>query len=103
MIVNDINSKKINFLNKDNMLELFSEYLAIAIHNHSILLNSESIDKVLNLLNLCYNNDNELWVKNKKIVTSHYFRYFLNLSETELFALKNSKNNKIKRKEKKYD
>lgn len=100
-IVKDINSKNIRFLSKENMLEIFSDYLAITIHNHSILSNSENIDKVLNLLNICYNDSDELWAKNKRIITSHYSKYFLNLSETELLALKNSKKNRVKKKEKK--
>lgn len=100
IIVNDINSKKIDFLNKENMVEIFEHFLDKASHNHSVILNSHNIDKVLKLLEISYNYNNDQWIKSKKIINSHYLKYFSNLSEAELFALQNSK---IRRKEKKYD
>lgn len=103
IIVNDINSKNIDFLNKENMVEIFEHYLDKASHNHSVILNSQNIDKVLKLLELCYNHNNAQWGQNKKIIKSHYLKYFSNLSEAELFALQNLKSSIIKRKEKKYD
>lgn len=102
-IVNDINLKNINFLNKENMIEIFDSYLDKASYNYFLILNSHNINQVLKLLDLCYNEYDNQWIQNKKIIKSHYLKYFLNLSETELFALQDSKKNLIKRKEKKYD
>lgn len=99
-IVNDINLKKIEYLNKKNMIDIFEKYLDKATHNHMVLLNSSNLDIVLNLLDLCYN-ESESLLENKMIIKSHYLNYFLNLSEIELFALQNSK--EIKRKVKKND
>lgn len=103
MIVNDINSKNISFLNNENMEQIFENYLEKAIHNHSVITNSKSIDKVLLLLNLCYNEDDDMWMQNKKIIKSHYMKYFSNLSETELFAIRDTKKKIKKRKERKDD
>ena len=100
MIVNDINSKNIDFLCKQNMVEIFEYYLNRASHNHSVMLKSQSIDMVLNLLDSCYNHNSDQWIQNIKIIKSHYFNYFLNLSEAELFALQSSKKNIIERKKK---
>lgn len=83
------------------MNDIFKHYLEKAIHNHSIILNSQNIDKVLKLLDLCYNKDNDMWIQNKRIIKSHCLNYFSNLSEAELFALQNSKKNMTKRKERK--
>lgn len=99
-IVKDINSKNIEYLNKRNMLEIFERNLDKAAHNHLVISNSNNIDVVLNLLDLCYN-ENESLLENKMIIKSHYFNYFVNLSEVELVAIQNAQ--KVKRKGKKHD
>ena len=93
-IVEDINSKNIPFLNKSNMNVIFKKYLEIAEHEYSVLLNSNYINEVLKLLELCYNENNDLWKKSKKIIKSQYFKYFTNLSDVELLALHKSKKTK---------
>lgn len=100
-LVEDINSKNISFLNKDNMGEVFRKFLEIAEHDYSVILNGDNINKILRLVELCYNESNDLWKKNKKIMKSEYFKYFTNLSDVELLALQKSEKNKVKRKEKK--
>lgn len=100
-VVEEINSKNIQFLNKENMEEIFEEYLRKAEYEYSILLNRNNIDSVLKLVELCYNENDELWKKSKKIVKSHLGKYFTNLSEVELLALHKSKGTKVLRKEKK--
>lgn len=102
-IVEDINSKKIPFLYKENMEEIFEEYLKRAEYEYSILLNRDNIDIVLKLVELCYNEDNDLWKKSKKITKSHCVKYFSNLSDVELLSLHKSKETKVLRKEKKHD
>ena len=89
-LVNDINEKKIPFLYHNNMKNIFDSYLRRTIKNQSIVLNSENIDVVLKLVTLCHNG-NENWVKNKRIINSHFSKYFSNLSEVELLALKKLK------------
>lgn len=103
MIVNDINSKKIKFLYKENMVEIFEGYLDNEIHNRFVLLNSQNIDKVLKLLDLCYNESDDLWKQNKKILQSHHVKYFSNLSDAELLSIRDSKKEIQKRKIKRYD
>lgn len=100
-IVNDINSKKVNSLYKQNMVEIFKCCLDRANHSHNVVLNSQSIDNVLNLLDLCYDHNSNQWIQDIKIIKSHYLNYFLNLSEAELFALQCSKKNTIEKKKKK--
>lgn len=57
---------------------------------------------VLKLLDLCYDENNSEWKKNKKIIKNHYLQYFSNLSEVELLALQKTK--RLERKGgKKYD
>ena len=73
---------------------IFKKYLEIAEHEYSVLLNSNYINEVLKLLELCYNENNDLWKKSKKIIKSQYFKYFTNLSDVELLALHKSKKTK---------
>ena len=96
-IVEDINSSKILFLHSEKMTIIFLEYLEKAKSNHLSILGGKNIDRVLNLLKLCYNTDND-WINNKRIIKSHYNKYFSNLSEVELLALEKTKE-KLKRKE----
>ena len=100
-IVNDINEKNIQFLNKDNMDVIFEEYLERAEYEYSVLLDGNKIDDVLKLVELCYNEDNDLWKQSKKIAKSQCFKYFVNLSDVELLALHKSKKVKVRKKEKK--
>lgn len=86
-LVEDINSKNIAFLNKNNMGEIFRKFLEIAEHDYSVILNGDNINKILRLVELCYNESNDLWKKNNKIMKSGYFKYFTNLSDVELLAL----------------
>ncbi len=77
-------------------------------HKTKVVYNSEWLSKmdfndVLKLVELCYNEDNDLWKQSKKIAKSQCFKYFVNLSDVELLALHKSKKVKVKRKEKKYD
>lgn len=90
-IVNDINQKNIPFLNLDDIQKKFSIYLDKAINNFDVMLNSENIDKVLNLFSLCYNEYDSEWMKKKRIFQSHYAKYFVNLSEVDLLALQKVK------------
>ena len=83
------------------MCKIFRKFLEIAEHDYSVILNGDNINKILRLVELCYNESNDLWKKNKKIMKSEYFKYFTNLSDVELLALQKSEKNKVKRKEKK--
>lgn len=101
-IVHDINSHNIPFLSGDNVFEKFESYLEYAMYIYSVVLESRSINMVLKLLDLCYDENNSEWKKNKKIIKNHYLQYFSNLSEVELLALQKTK--RLERKGgKKYD
>lgn len=96
-LVREINENNIPFLHRENMKIIFEQYLEKAIKNQRIILNSDNMDKILNLVSLCYNGD-ENWKNSKKIINSHFSKYFSNLSEVDLLALQKSK---IKKKERK--
>ena len=96
-LVDDINKKQIPFLHHKNMANIFEQYLDCSINKHNIILNANSIDMVLTLFDLCYNS-NENWQDSKKIVKSHFSKYFSNLSEVELLALQKSRNKRLERK-----
>lgn len=89
-IVKDIDKQNIPTLKKEKIEEIFSYYLSKIDEEFFILIESKNINKVLQLVNLCYNENNE-WLKSKRIVKSHYKKYFSNLSEVDLLALKKKK------------
>lgn len=96
-LVREINENNIPFLHRENMKIIFEQYLEKAIKNQRIILNSDNMDKILNLVSLCYNGD-ENWKNSKKIINSHFSKYFSNLSEVDLLALQKSKTKKKERK-----
>lgn len=89
-IINDINKRKIPFLNDKEMKEKFEEHFLNAVHNYSIISKSKNIDDVVKLFDMCYNPNNN-WVYDKKVLNSHFCKYFTNLSEVELLSLKKKK------------
>jgi len=96
-LVREINENNIPFLHRENMKIIFEQYLEKTIKNQRIILNSDNMDKILNLVSLCYNGD-ENWKNSKKIINSHFSKYFSNLSEVDLLALQKSKTKKKERK-----
>ena len=59
--------------------------------NFDILINSSNIYHILKLIDLCYNKSDDNWLKHKKIIMSHYSKYFSNLSEIDLLAIQKVK------------
>lgn len=90
-MVEEINNKKVQFLTSDDMIEKFSKNMHRAIRDFHILLESKSIEEVIKMTDLCYNEDNSDWTKNKRITNSHYRKYFTNLTEVEILALRREK------------
>lgn len=86
--VSDIIAQEIENFKNEYLLEKFKKYYATAEDNFSILISSKNIDEVINLVDLCYNEHNPDWVKNKKILLSGCSKYFTNLHEANLLAIK---------------
>lgn len=89
--VKDIEDKKIEILNRENITEIFDKYYSRAEEKFSILIYSKSIDDLIKLMDLCYNEDNSEWMRNKKILLSRYEKYFNNLFEVDFLAIKKKK------------
>lgn len=96
-IANEI-SKTYVFSNKspDIMLK-FCTVFNNSQNNYQILINGKNIDELLKLIDLCYNDDEKEWMNNKKIIKSHYRKYFTRLFEADFLAIKKSKNKILKK------
>ncbi len=90
-LVDDINNNNILYLNGENVHDTFEKYMDNAIKKHHIILKSKNIDIILKLMDKCYNKNDDNWRENKRIIHSHYFGYFANLSDVEILALSKSK------------
>ena len=99
LIINDINNQEIEYLNEPKMIEKFTNHFNRIIHDYSVVLNSENVDKVVKLFDICYDNKND-WINNKRITRSHYYKYFSNLSEIEFISLSKEKEERRKSNEK---
>lgn len=70
-----------------NIFEKFkNEFNNTKLEYEKILLNP-SINELVNLINMCYN-ENENWLHDKRVRNNHLRKYFVNLSEVELLAVK---------------
>lgn len=71
---------------KEEIYNKFLYEMEITFKNFDLLINSSNIGRIVDLVNICYNNNDD-WKNSKKIVKSHFAKYFRNLKEIELLAI----------------
>ena len=71
---------------KEEIYDKFLCEMDMTFKNFDLLICSSNIDRIVYLVNICYNNSDN-WQKNKKIARSHFAKYFRNLKEIELLAI----------------
>lgn len=91
-VTNNIAFSSNSFLsNYDKITTSFCDRLLDTYTNFYKLVESEKVDEVVRLIDLCYNGNNN-WTDCDKIIRSNVRKYFTNLSEVELLALRKQKN-----------
>lgn len=98
--VSDIVSQEIEIFKNEHLIEKFKNYYDVTEDCFSVIVGSKNIDEVIKLVDLCYNEYNPDWAKNKLILLSGLSKYFTNLYEANLLAIKKERKLILERREK---